>query len=119
MSEHGPSVLFFPLGKIGFGEPSSANGCRATAAEAAIRNHGRTTAYAARCDVASNYVSCNCGVHGFSSVEDLLMHFLLIVVPNAGASPRKDGSNRQEEFHLPRLKDSALRIDERNPRLYE
>lgn len=36
--------------------------------------------------------------------------FSLIVVPNASARAREYSSNRKQVFHLPRLKDAALRM---------
>ena len=48
------------------------------------------------------------------ALENLPMHLALVVVPDLAARLREDGLDRQQEPHLLRLEDAALRIDERD-----
>ena len=48
------------------------------------------------------------------ALENLAMHLALIVVPDLAARLREHGLDRQQEPHLLRLEDAALRIDERD-----
>ena len=53
-------------------------------------------------------------VDGLVAVENLPMHLALVVIPDPAARPWEDGLDRQQEAHLLRLEDAALRIDERD-----
>jgi hypothetical protein len=44
---------------------------------------------------------------------DLAISLALIVIPDPPTVPREHGSDRQQVFHLARLEDTALRVDER------
>jgi hypothetical protein len=45
---------------------------------------------------------------------DLLVDLTLIVIPDPSTSSRKHRLDAQQVFHLPRLENPALRIDQRN-----
>ena len=48
------------------------------------------------------------------ALENLAMHLALVVVPDLAARLREHSLDRQQELHLLRLEDAALRIDERD-----
>ena len=48
------------------------------------------------------------------ALKNLAMHITLVVVPDLTARLREHGLDRQQESHLLRLEDAALRIDERD-----
>jgi hypothetical protein len=42
------------------------------------------------------------------------MSFPLVVIPDPSTPSRKDSLDAQQVFHLPRLENPALRVDQRN-----
>jgi hypothetical protein len=50
----------------------------------------------------------------FITLENLPVHLALVVIPGLAAGLRKHRFDRQQEAHLLRLEDTALRIDQRD-----
>ena len=67
-----------------------------------------------RLSAASGFLAHEGVVDRLVALENLAMHLALVVVPDLAARLREDGLDRQQEPHLLRLEDAALRIDERN-----
>ena len=58
-------------------------------------------------------------VDGFVALVDLPMGFAQVVVPDLAAASRHDGLDGQQETHLARFEDAALRVDEWDARAVE